>query len=280
MAIAKHIHHFQNPFLIFFFLLITTVTSADETFPFVAQATGDGVNIRAGQSANFEKVGQLKAGQPVVVIEKSFSWYKIKLPVDAKSYISAKYVNALDDKTGQVTTDRVNIRAGNGEQASILGQAAQGQYVRILEKLEGWYRIEPIEESFGWVNKDYLKYASRELPPKRVVEAPIRNVYAKKRMTESLASAETPASASSSTKAEDLKAVFMTGVVEGLADQPVAKDIHHIVTDENNASYYLKGPQEIIDVFLHRKVSVEGSLGSEITAPHPVVLIKKINLIL
>ena len=278
-SLVKNIRKQRYFFLILFFSLIITHSAvAQENFPFVGQITGDGVNIRAGQSVNFEKAGQLKGGDEIIVLEKSYSWYKIKLPTDAKSYISAKYINELDPQTGEVTTDRVNVRVGGNEKSSILGQAAKGQYVRILEKLEGWYKIEPIDQSFGWINEGYVKFASKEIPPIRAVQALPENIYERKRLAEATVSATESISIPQPT-VEEKSPVFVTGFMEGLADQGLAKDIRHILTDENNVTYYLKGPQEL-DSFLHRKVTVEGTIQSEITASHSVIRIKKINLIL
>ena len=280
-------------FFLILFSLFTFNIGAEETasFPFLGQVTGEGVNIRAGQSANFEKVGRLKAGDHVVVIEKSFSWYKIKLPIDAKCYISARYLKELDKKTGEVTASRVNIRAGAGEQFSALAQTDKGQLVRILEKLEGWYKVEPPEESFGWITEGYIKFHSKELPPARIVEVPVRNIYARKRLAaeEATATAAKAASAAATVAASEgklpaakvsLPTTLVTGVVEGLADQSIAQDIRYTIGGENNGSYYLKFPPNMMDIFVHRRVTLEGMIQPDITAPHPVILVKKINLIL
>src|SRR3989338_1709375 len=117
LQLVEIIRQQRYSFLVLFFSLITGVAAAQEQFPYVGQVSGEGVNIRAGQSANFEKVGRLKSGDQVVVLEKSYSWYKIKLPIDAKSYITARYIKELDDQTGEVANDRVNVRAGANEQA-------------------------------------------------------------------------------------------------------------------------------------------------------------------
>ena len=93
------------PSLILFFLLISRLASAQggsqnalpppasppaqapaavpEEFPILGEVTSDAVSIRAGQSASFEKIGQLKTGDQVVVMAKDYGWYKIKLPLEA-----------------------------------------------------------------------------------------------------------------------------------------------------------------------------------------------------
>lgn len=300
----------QYSFLILLFLLISRPSVAQEEFPFLGEVTGEGVNIRAGQSTSFEKIGQLKTGEQVVVLGKDYGWYKIKLPIDVKAYINYKFIKELDEKTGEVTGDRVNIRSGIGSDFPIIGQAAQGQYVRILEKSEDWYRIEPTDETFGWITEGLVKFNSKYLPLPRVVEAPIRNIYAKKKAAEAEKSAEGEKSAPTEPSAleavsaaaptsaiflepiiirkEDkpvaaktiVPTVFTAGVVEDLAERSIAKDIYCMISGDNGTTYYLKAPPEVMDLFLHRQVTVEGVPQSDITAPHPVVLITKINLVL
>src|ERR1044071_6373446 len=76
-----------------------SVYAAQPSFPFVAEVNSDQVNVRAGQSSNFEKVYQLAKNDQVVVVNQSYSWYKIRLPKLAKSFIADKYVKLLDDST-------------------------------------------------------------------------------------------------------------------------------------------------------------------------------------
>jgi len=83
-----------------------------EFFPFLAEVTGDRVNVRSGQSANFERLCQIDKGEEIVVEGKEFSWYKVRLPSSAKSFVSKKYVQFLGQNAGGVIADRVNIRAG------------------------------------------------------------------------------------------------------------------------------------------------------------------------
>src|SRR3989338_1380173 len=67
------------------------VFAAQESFPFLAEAINERVNVRAGQSQNFEKLCQLEKGEEVIVVGKDFSWYKIQLPSRTHVYVSDKY---------------------------------------------------------------------------------------------------------------------------------------------------------------------------------------------
>ena len=288
----------RYPFLVFVFLSLSSLAIAEE-FPFLGEVTGEGVNIRAGQSSSFEKIGQLKTGDQVVVLAKDYGWYKIKLPLDVKAYINSKFIQELDEKTGEVTGERVNIRSGIGGDFPVLGQADKGQYVHIVKKSEDWYQVAPPDQSFGWITEGFIKFHSQAIPPARVVEAPIRNIYAKKRAAEAEKAAAAqaaqvavspvaPAVSDIVVTTENKPVVakiivptmFMTGVVEDLAEKSLAKDIRYVTTDDKGTAYYLKAPPEVMEIFHHRQVSLEGVPQTDITAPHPVVLITKINLVL
>jgi len=154
-----------------------------EFFPFLAEVTGDRVNVRSGQSANFERLCQIDKGEEIVVEGKEFSWYKVRLPSSAKSFVSKKYVQFLGQNAGGVIADRVNIRAGAGTHYTILGQLNRGEQIFIQEELDGWYRIRPVTKSYGWVMDRFLTFKSRDIivyqsvviPPKdpiKVVQEP------------------------------------------------------------------------------------------------------------
>ena len=143
-------------------LLSVCANASQEKFPFVATITSDHINVRAGQSANFERLCQLNKNDEAVVVARSFGWSKIKLPSTAKSYVSAKYVQVVNG-LGTVTADRVNIRAEANFNSTILGQVRQGDKVQVIERVKDWYKIIPIEESYGWVADKYIKFKSYDL---------------------------------------------------------------------------------------------------------------------
>jgi len=73
------------------------VFALDHPLPFLAESTGDNVNVRAGQSANFERLCQLSEGEEVVVLDKEYSWYKIQTALTATKQIRSKYRIAQGD---------------------------------------------------------------------------------------------------------------------------------------------------------------------------------------
>ena len=306
-----------------FFLLCLPADGKQEFFPFLGEVTTDRVNVRAGQSVNFETLYQLNKGDQVVVVARAFGWYKIRLPTMAKSYVSEKYVQFLNNKSARITADEVNIRGGAGINHTVLGQLPPGTEVRILEKLEGWYRIEPVEGIYGWVTDEFVKFASQSIPP-----MPNLKLYASQSTTpvvqeppaapSVIVIAAEPLKAGASTddttppkhlpiqKREALgqpktiekpaataslipkktstmpEVVTMAGYLEqqnGLE----FKDIQYrLVNNNNQPSYYIQGLQHALDKFLHYKVTVEGTVKTNVQSQdsYPVIIVSKIQLVL
>jgi len=270
---------------IFFILWIFLSPNAfgQEEFPFSGRILSSDVNVRAGQSKNFEELGQLQQDETVIVVGKNFSWYKILLPPNAQSYIFAKFVEPLGDGIGMITASQLNIRARPDVQSSVLGRVNKGMLVRLLEPSEDWYRIEPVDQSFGWVFEDYIAFHSRQVPPPRVVTPPVRNVYKRKRMEqEQQARAPTPEPQIGTTPPTTPEPEFVTatGVIAGLGNQGVTENVRHQLVVDGKPAYYLKGYRKIMDGFLNYKVNIEGEILPDIQAPYPVVLVTKIRLIL
>ena len=146
--------------------------AAKEQFPFLAEVMTDKVHIRAGQNKSFESLGRLAKGAAVVVVGRSYDWYKIKLPANALSYIRNDYLQMLGDNIGEVVSQRVNVRAGAGVNFTSLGQLSKGTKVRVFETAQGWYKIEPMEGCYGWVAVEFLAFKSQEIPSQAAVRFP------------------------------------------------------------------------------------------------------------
>lgn len=248
--------------------LIAPAVEAQEAFPFTAEVTVDKANLRAGQNENFEVLGQLSQGDEVVVVDKSFDWRKIKLPASAKAYVSAAFLKDQGENVSKVTGNRLNVRAGMSTTAAVLCQLKKDDLVRVLETKNDWIRIEPPDACFGWMIKDNLKFKKQELLPLRVVEAPIRNIYVKKRMAAAKGNVLPPGMAAA------------TGIVEDLGDKALSPDIRHRMKVEGAPGYYLQGYRQVLDGFAGQTVKIEGKTVTDFRSDAPVVLVTKINLVM
>lgn len=249
------------------------------------------VNVRAGQSTNFERLCQLTKGDEVVVLGRSFSWYQIQLPPDTKVYISDKYVRLLNRQEGRIESNDVNVRAGAGIHHTILGQLPAGARVRILQKIQEWYQIEAPSSVSGWISDKLVSFKSRNVAIYRPAQPTDDDFIARGQpmpghsyqeniMERPREKASSPYLASGVEKTNRDAAVAAQGVLEPLGNVSTGPVQYQIIVDGRPA-YYLSGLKHIFDKFEHQKVSVEGELDTlgNNASPHPVVLVSKIQMI-
>jgi len=256
--------------LTFFFLIHCLIANAEERFPFVGEINEDSVNVRAGESTNFERLCQLNKNKEVVVVSKSYSWYKIRLPKEADCYISAKYVKPTFDNIGMVLGNRVNLRAGTLAKSSIIGKVGNGTRVRILSRDNGWYKIEPMEGSFGWVADNFVRFKSNQVPPPDIIIEPSRSIYPRNKPAVDMQAKEKPPVFSAIGRLEDLGRVVTTKQIR-----------YKLVVDEKTA-YYLIGPSLIFDQFINNNVSIQGEVRPDPEGfyEYPVIVVSNVNLVL
>ncbi|MBF0489775.1 MAG: SH3 domain-containing protein [Candidatus Omnitrophica bacterium] len=146
----------------FVFLIIglAALGYADEHFPFQAQVSKESVNIRAGANTNFEKLDKLNRGAELIVLGKSFDWYKVQLPITAKAYIRADYLKINQNLVGELIGDKVNVRAAPNSESTSLGMIKKGTLLRLIAQINGWWQIEPPASAMGWVRQDFLSVKS------------------------------------------------------------------------------------------------------------------------
>ncbi len=256
-------------FLSSLFLVLCTRLYAQEVFPFLGEITTDNINIRAGQDVSFEKLGELTKGEEVVVVAKSYDWYKIKLPNHAQCYVSENYVKMRFDDIGVITGNRVNVRAGVNDKSNIIGRLAQDTKIKVRNHFPGWFQIEPMEGIYGWVADKFITFKSKEIPAPYVIVEPSRNIYKRSAVLE-----EEP-------KKEEPPAFLATGQIEDLGRFFPAKDIRYKLTVDDKTVYYLQGSKESLDQFIHKSVKVEGSIQPDPNKfyKYPVIAIIKIDVV-
>jgi len=247
----------------------TTAAIAADELPFLGQVNGDEINIRAGQDTSFDKIGELHKGDPVVVVQKSYSWYKIRLPEQARCYVSRKLVRFLRDEIGEVSGDRVNIRSRPDLGSAILGQLNELTKVRIVETLDEWYRIEPVEGIYGWVWADFVEFRSADVPPPEVVQLPSRNIYEIKKQEEALQRQQ-----------ELNQTVTLHGTVQLIEELSSDNHVRHQITDSQGRTFCLMGYRSILDGFLDNRVQIDGRLQEDSRFSCPVLLVTRILLVL
>jgi uncharacterized protein YraI len=144
-----------------------------------AVANQNRVNVRAQPSLSGEVITQLQKGEEVVVLEEithtkpeqnePARWFRIQLPGNTPVWVFAPYIDPAD-KTVKAT--RLNLRAGPGENFSVVGRIDRGSKVNEIRRVEDWIEIEAPESAYAFVAADLLTKADAASPPTVVKQAP------------------------------------------------------------------------------------------------------------
>jgi uncharacterized protein YgiM (DUF1202 family) len=111
-------------------------------------------------------LAEVNKGDELVVTGKNYSWYQVRLPEGSKMYLKMGYLKLLSTEVGEITADRVNIRARPNTAASILGQLMRGDQFFIKENSGEWLWIRPLAKAQGWVHADFLEFKDQKVPAK------------------------------------------------------------------------------------------------------------------
>jgi cell wall-associated NlpC family hydrolase len=156
------------------------VDLAPETPAIRGRINNGPLNVRSGPSTSHSKCGKLSANQEVKVLEKLDGWYRIE-----QGYVSSDYVTLITAETytaeptaatlpaevpvaaaapaetapaaeaekeyARVIVSSLNIRTGPSTDHAKAGKLYAGKVVEILEKVDGWYRVEG-----GYISADYV----------------------------------------------------------------------------------------------------------------------------
>ncbi|MBF0385244.1 MAG: SH3 domain-containing protein [Candidatus Omnitrophica bacterium] len=247
---------------ILFFLSATLGFSQGSDYPFLGEVTSDDVILRAGQNQNFEDILKLRKGDEVIVTDKSFTWLKVKLPPQAKSYIIGKYITLADEKNGEVNAAQVNIRARNSTESTIIGQTNKGAKVNIIAKAEDWYQIEPIDNSSGWVLAEFIKFKDSDI-----------SLYNQGQVS-TLKTAEV------AIPQEEPKSdmISVSGIlVKAALENP--GEIGYKLKVRDAPDYYLEGMRYLLNDLVNREVEVKGTLMKNSQLSSSVIAVSRVQII-
>ncbi len=256
--------------LVTFLLLFTASTgfAAEEAVPFTAKVNSDNINIRADSTVSADIICKAVKGESVEVVSQNYSWYKIRLPKHAPSFVKKDLVAALEDKpadsfdklksTGneliknaKVIKERVNIRLAPGESSAILGKISRNEVVVVVGEKGGWYQIEPVKNSFGWINAKFLTRSAAETKP------------------------ETPQVQPQTTQVKDNNTA-VEGIIRpyGMVFKRAAT--HKLITGDDKI-FLLKGNKKNLDQLNYHKVRVSGKITATDNQKYPVIETERIE---
>ncbi len=139
----------------------------------------DHVNVRAQATTSAEIITRLKKGDSVFILEEitlkkpkaddPANWAKITFPTNAHVWVDTQYVNQSNNT---VRVKKLNVRAGPGENYSVVGSLAKDDTVAALRQKEGWTEIQAPTNAFAFVAMDLLTNAAGEPPVAAATNAP------------------------------------------------------------------------------------------------------------
>jgi len=243
-------------------LIFAKVESAAAFSSFIGRINSDNINVRVNATVGSEIVCTFSKDESIEVISEAYDWYKIRLPKKAPSYVKKNLVECINTNTissfpncisAKVIKNRINIRLGPSESTWILGKADKLTIVNILAEDNGWYKIQPIYNSYGWVNK---KFISKNLVPKVKEADPVKLVQIQKPSGQ----------------------LIIEGKISPYGIVLWRKATHKLITPDNK-TYFLKGNRKSLDRLNYQKVRVTGKLISPGKSRHPIIEINIIEVL-
>ncbi len=142
----------------------------------IATVKQDQVNVRGLASFRGEVITKLRKGEKITVLEEitvekpkagePTRWYRIQLPTN-----TPVWVNALFITNQTVLPKKLNVRAGPGEQFSVVAVLEKGATVKEIRKMEDWLEIEAPASAFAFVAADLL--VKQTPPPVETTAKPV-----------------------------------------------------------------------------------------------------------
>ena len=283
-----------------------------KTVPLVpgpAVVAANHVNVRGQAKLNSEVVTRLTNGQPVIVIEEitrnnsgpdePSAWAKIQLPPNAHVWVKGSY---LDDNKA-VKPRKLNLRAGPGENYSVLGRLQRGDTLTQVATKGDWIEVEPPTNAYAFVAAQYLKQeapgavaaAPAETPtPATVTEPPAVAATATETQTTNAPPAEPTVStntvaesaSSGSPPASDepppKRIVQREGLVRGTFSIQAPTHFELISPENGKTIDFLYSPSVLLDLRRYKglRIVVTGEEGiEERWGNTPMLTIQKIQVL-
>ena len=161
--------------------------AAEPAFPYVAQATGSNVYVRAGAGTAYFYCTQISKPATVIVVGKKYKdWCEVVPPKDCFSWVSTDYVtpDSTNAGIGIVTGDNVLVYAGadyinpkHSPAPQTKATLNKGDQVKLLgEEKNNYYKIAPPPGAHLYINNRFLKYVgpvkTKPFTPKDIEKKP------------------------------------------------------------------------------------------------------------
>lgn len=165
-------------------------------------------------------------------------------PIPSRSETACVSAKAIKDK--------VNVRLKPSENSQILGKIKSDEIVNVFADSSGWLKIEPIRDSFGFVNKKFVKKLS------------------------GLANSKQGSIPLASVEEADQGLVIVTGIVQPYGKIFGRKATHKLLSKDK--MYFLKGDKQSLDSINYQKVKITGRINDP-KQKYPIIEIVSIEAV-
>ena len=231
------------------------------------------INARGQAGLKGEVVAHLKKGETVTVLSQinldkhkagePAQWAKIALPSSTHAWVKSSYIDATS-KT--VSAKKLNLRAGPGENFSVLGVIERGTAVNQITTKDDWMQIDPPANSFAFVAAMYLK---QEAPAPAPAPTPVPEP-------------QTMAAAPSEPTAPPVRIVSHEGVVRGVGSPlaPTKYELYDPATGVNINYLYTTSKTLDLSHYVGMRIVVTGEEGLDARWKEtPLINIQSIQVI-
>ena len=161
-----------------FILLLALTLSAYCLLPMRAEAaTNDSqagvvsvssgyLNVRRSASTSAGIVSTLKKNSYVTLISKNGNWWYVEYAKGRYGYCHSSYIKVVDSSVASVATNSspLNVRSGAGTSYKRIDSLAKGTKIVVLSSSGNWRRVLYNGTKTGYVNSQYLSFASHYSP--------------------------------------------------------------------------------------------------------------------
>jgi len=200
-----------------------------------ATVKADIVNVRGQATIFSEVVTQLKQGESVTILEEIAitkpkagepqKWARIQMPANVPLWINSTFV---DSANNTVKARKLNLRAGPGENYSVIGLLVRGDSVKPIRSKEEWMEIESVTNAYAFVASELLETAAETPAAVEAPAKPAEKAVEKPEPAKVEAPAATPPPATTPVTVENVKAAQPA---EPAHDAPAAAPMKPAVTN-------------------------------------------------
>ena len=234
------------------------------------------INARGQAGLKGEVVAHLKKGDAVTILgqinldkhkaDEPAQWAKIALPVSTHAWVKSSFIDATSKA---VLPKKLNLRAGPGENYSILGVVERGTTVNPITTKNEWTQIDPPANSYAFVAAMYLKQEAQAASAPASASTPV-------------AEPQTMATAPSEPTAPPVRIVSHEGVVRGVGSPvaPTKYELYDPATEVNINYLYTTSPTLDLSRYVNMRIIVTGEEGLDARwKDTPIINIQSIQVI-